>query len=351
MAMPEGALVRAMRAHGAVFGAEAPGAAHFGDAQGEYEAMRGAAAVVEIPWIERLRATGGDRIGFLQGMLSNDVAVLEPGRGCQALLLNEQGKAVGDLVVLAGDDVIALDGVAATSTVRAALERFVVADDVELLPAAAAHVFAVVGPRASEVLDRLGLRARDEVFAHVPTAIPEDEPHLVRVPGPGVGAVVCRVPAAMAGDWWERCVAAGARAAGIEPFEVLRVESGVPRHGRDVLADTLALEAPYEGAISFRKGCYLGQEVMERVTARGHVNRKLVGVEIDGGDLPTPGAHLFAGDRDVGWTTTVVRSWRLGRTLGLAYVRREHIEPGTVLALEAPGGRTAVVRALPFPAH
>jgi folate-binding protein YgfZ len=347
--MSEGTLAAAMRARGGVFIGEGGSvtAAHFGDAAEEYAAMRGTAAVVELPWIERLRATGSDRVGFLQGMLSNDVAKLVPGTGCPALLLNEQGRAVGDLVVLAGEGVIVLDGVGATSTVRAALERFMVADDVELVPATATSVLAVLGPQASDVLARLDLPAPAAPYAHAPAAIPDDVLHVVRVPAPGTGGFVCRVPTAAAATWWERSIAAGARAAGSEAFEVLRIESGVPRHGRDVFSDTLALEAPYAHAISFRKGCYLGQEVMERITARGNVNRKLVGVELESGAVAEPGVRLFAADRDVGWITSAARSWRLGRTVGLAYVRRDYGEPGAVLALGAAGGPGATVRALP----
>jgi len=115
-----------------------------------------------------------------------------------------------------------------------------------------------------------------------------------------------------------------------------------------VTAETLALEAPYETAISFRKGCYLGQEVMERVTARGHVNRKLVGVELTGDVVPPADALLFAGDREVGRVTSAARSWRLDRVVGLAYVRREHLAPGSVLALDAADGAPVTVRALPF---
>jgi folate-binding protein YgfZ len=172
--------------------------------------------------------------------------------------------------------------------------------------------------------------------------------HVTRVPSPDSGGVLCRVAAASAAPWWERAQAARVVPAGRDAFDVWRIESGVPWHGRDVTADTLALEAPYEAAISFRKGCYLGQEVMERVTARGHVNRKLVGIEVAGAVVPPPGTRLFAGERDVGWVTSAARSWRLDRVIGLAYVRREHLEPGTTLVLGSAGGPAATVHGLPF---
>jgi folate-binding protein YgfZ len=171
----------------------------------------------------------------------------------------------------------------------------------------------------------------------------------VRLPAPGTGGFAVHVPLAAAAAWWRRSVdVGGAAAAGVDAFEVLRIESGTPWHGRDVSTDTLALEAPYEAAISFRKGCYLGQEVMERVSARGHVNRKLVGVELAGDVVPPAGARLFAGGREIGWITSAAYSWRLARVIGLAYVRREHLAPGTALALDADDGPAVIVRALPF---
>ncbi len=350
--MTDEALLSAMRARGGVLGdvEDRTVARHFGDAVGEHRALREAAAIVDLPWLDRLRVTGSDRVTFLQGMLSNDVVKLAPGDGCQALLLNEQGRTVADLVVLVGDDAIMLEGVASgLVAARAALERFIVADDVELISAAEHRTFAVLGRDAGSVLERLDLPVPAAPYAHGPAGLPETEASVVRVPSPGVGGFLLHVPLAAAVRWWGRCCdEGGAVAAGIDAYESLRVESGVPWHGRDVTAETLALEAPYEAAISFRKGCYLGQEVMERVTARGHVNRKLVGVEMAEDTVPLPGAPLFAADREVGRVTSVARSWRLGRMIGLAYVRREHLEPGTVLALASADGSPVTVRALPF---
>jgi folate-binding protein YgfZ len=166
---------------------------------------------------------------------------------------------------------------------------------------------------------------------------------------PAAGGFLCSVVAGSAAQWWERCVSAGgAVPVGYDAAEVLRIESGLPWHGRDVTADTLALEAPYDAAISFRKGCYLGQEVMERVTARGHVNRKLVGVEIAGGAVPPAGTRLFADGKDVGWVTSATWSWRGARVIGLAYVRREHVAPGSTLAAGEAASTPVTVGALPF---
>lgn len=327
-------------------------ARRFAAGAGEDRALRAGGGIVDLPWLGRVRVTGGDRVGFLQGMLSNDVATLGPGTGCHALLLSEQGKTVADLIVLAAADESFLLGVE-TSLVAAqtALERFIVADDVELVPPnAPEHVFALLGPAAPAVLTRIGVPAPVGAYQHVTTRIDGLSLQVVAVPAPGVGGFLCYVPLVDAARFWVRCRELGdATPVGQDAFEALRIESGMPWHGRDVTADTLALEAPYEDAISFRKGCYLGQEVMERVTARGHVNRKLVGVEMVGStDLPTSGTRLFAGERDVGWVTSAAQSPHFGHIIALAYVRREQLEPGTVLALGTPAGISATVRGLPF---
>ncbi|MEO6028441.1 MAG: glycine cleavage T C-terminal barrel domain-containing protein [Candidatus Binatia bacterium] len=319
-------------------------AARFGDPAAEYTALRTRAGVVDWAWCSRLHMTGTDRASFLQGMLSNEVTKLAVGKGCPALLLSEQGKVIADVMVLAGNDEIVLAGSTASLVAgRAALERFIVADDVEIVADDdAAHVFAVLGPEAAQVVERVGLQPPLAPYDHLHAELSGADVHLARVPGPAAGGFVLHVPVAAAATVWAALVDAGAAApVGYEAFEVLRIESGMPWHGRDVTADTLALEAPYEAAISFRKGCYLGQEVMERVTARGHVNRKLVGLALAGDVVPPSGVRVFAGDRDVGWVTSAAWSWRLGHGVALAYVRREHLEPGTTLVIGDPSGVAA----------
>lgn len=347
-------LAACARARGATFAdvGGVPVIAGFGDAAAEYAALRADAALVDLPGIARLRVTGSDRITFLQGMLSNDVRALEPGRGCSALLLNDHGKVVADLVVLAGPDVVLLDG-AALGVVSAvpALERYIVADDVELaLAGPDDHVLAVLGPRAEAVLAGLGVDdPPGDDWAHVEREAGGVRVHVVRMPALGAGGYAVHLPEDAAATWWTRAVDGGLRPAGMDALEVLRVESGVPAYGIDVTADTLALEAPLEASISFKKGCYLGQEVVERVSARGHVNRRLVGLACTGAVVPAAADIVRAGDRDVGWITSAVWSWRLGHPIALGYVRREHLTPATPLTVVHAGtALAATVSPLPF---
>jgi aminomethyltransferase len=133
---------------------------------------------------------------------------------------------------------------------------------------------------------------------------------------------------------------------GVEALESLRIEAGIPRYGPDLAEDTLLLEADLLNAVSFTKGCYIGQEIVERSRTRGHINWKLVGLIVNASEAPGPGEKLSSNEKEVGEVTSACVSPTLGKTIALAYVRREVAEPGTKLVL-APGF-AAEVTALPF---
>ena len=138
-----------------------------------------------------------------------------------------------------------------------------------------------------------------------------------------------------------------AKPVGHAALNILRTEAGIPWYGAELNEQTLPPEAGLEQrAISYTKGCYLGQEIVERIRSRGHVNRKLVGLVLGGASLPAAGAKLRRDGKEVGHVTTAVHSPTLGRAIALGYVRREHLEPGT--RLEVEGGGTAEVTTLPF---
>ena len=346
------------RAHGAVM-TEIEGmaiAARFGDPAEEYRRLREGAAIVDLSLDDVMRVRGGDRCDFLQGMMSNDIKAREAGQGCRALVLTDQGKVVADVATLVDEDTVVLVG-AATGIAAAgpALERYIVADDVELNASGATeHVFGLFGPDAATSLAALGLSTLPATdYDHAVVTTDEGAIRVVRVPAPGVGGYLCVVPGAGAVAWWLRVVASGAALpAGHEAHELWRIESGIARYGRDVTSDTLALETPFEDAISFQKGCYLGQEIVERVTARGKVNRRLVGILLPTAQqAPVPQARdrLLIGEREIGWLTSAAWSPARGGFVALGYVRREHLEPGTTLDVHtADAVVPATVSALPF---
>jgi folate-binding protein YgfZ len=304
--------------------------ASFGDPAAEYGALRTEAAAFDLGYREILRVTGADRVDFLQGMLSNDVARLAPGAGCPALMLTIQGRVTADLRVAVTTDAIWLDvDRRARPALVEALEARLIADEVELALDESRALIGLEGPHAAEVLPVV---ASLPAFGHGPGEIAGCLVHVWRtsvLAAPGGAAVLAAAPDAPA--VWDALVAAGARPCGQEALESRRVEVGIPRIGVDMGEPTLALEVPVEGAVSDTKGCYLGQEVIARGTARGHVNRRLCALEFDG-PLPPPETPLVRDGKEVGRVTSALVSLGLGRPIGMGMVRRECWEPGTELA-------------------
>jgi folate-binding protein YgfZ len=328
----------------------------FGDVPAEYRAIRAAAGLLDLSYRRKLSVTGADRTGFLQGMLSNDVRRLGPGQGCLAAFLTVQGRVVATPRVYVRAEDVMLDVEPETAArLKEGLLAHVVADDVEIedITASIATV-AVQGPNADAVL--AAATGSPPAFAreldHGLCVVGGHEVTVARVREMGELGFELFVQAAVAGEVWRRVLesagALGLRPAGGTAAEICRVEAGRPRDGVDMDPSRLLLEVGLDEAISSTKGCYLGQEVVERGTARGQVNRRLVGLRVLDETVPAPGARVEATGREVGVVTSAVRSPALGRPVAMAYVRREHLAPGTRLTVEVPGG-TAVAEVCPLP--
>lgn len=318
----------------------------------EYAAVCERTGLIDLSFRTQLQLTGADTVDFLQGMISNDVKALQPGQGRAAALLTEQGRLVADLRVYATESAVLLDvdaRIAAKTT--AALERFIIADDVEIADLAARQTtIAVQGPEASNAMNALGFDGLPEYdLHHCEAPLDGVAVRIVRADQTGHGGYEIHAPSDRAADVWRALASvAGVQPVGHTALNMLRIEAGIPWYGVDMDEDRVVLEVGLEHAISFQKGCYLGQEVVERVSARGHVNRRLCGLLLS--DVgPTAGSRLLKDGKDVGWLTSVAESPRLGRTIGLGYVRREHADPDTKLSVGDAGQSTsAEVATLPF---
>ncbi len=300
---------------------------------------------------------GGDRVRWLNGMISADVATLEAGpsaSGCYALLLTPKGSIIADLHVLHGEEQLRLElEAAATLGVIARLERYVVADDVVLVDVSQQQArFAVEGPQAIALLSQAG---GPEVAGLQPDAwlplrlggIPVDVAAWGTSGEPAYQLFVAGGEAlALRALLREASGGLGLVEAGPEALELLRIEAGTPRLGAELDEDVLPAEARLtERAVSFTKGCFTGQEIVARIESRGQVKHLLVGLSFDSETaLPDPGTVLRDGDKEIGEVTSVCLSPRAG-AIGLGYVRRPLDEPGTELALD---GGVARVAALPF---
>lgn len=321
----------------------------FGDAAREWRAAREGAAVVPATYRRLIAATGDDRVAFLQGMLSNDVNGLAAGAGVYAAALDQTGKVATDLRVYAEADRLLLDVVAwRAALLRERLERYLVADDVELAaPDGEVPLVQLEGPLSAAVArEALGLAALPEApLAHRATTVAGAPGRVVRASEvEREGILICGAPAALA-PLLDACREAGGTWAGLQALDTLRIEAGVAWPGRDMDETTLIMETGREAAVHFRKGCYLGQEVVERIAARGHVNRRLRGLLLSSTALPPPRTPVVADGREAGYVTSATRSPLLGRAIALAYIHRKHWEPGERVRV---GDADAVVAALPF---
>ncbi len=330
---------------------------HFGAPQAEYQALRHGVGLCDLSHRGLVRVTGKDRQRFLHAMVSNDTQRLQPGQGCYATLLNVKGHLVADFVVYAEPEAYLLEmEPQAVRPFVETIDHFVISEDVAFHDEGGVWgVLAVQGPRAAELL-ALGLEQELphlEPYAGITGAMAG---HAVRCIQHsyvgGAGYVLLTPTAALPDVWqtlWSHRQACDAHAVGLAMLDVARIEAGIPLYGRDLTEETLPPEANLEDAISYTKGCYIGQEVIARIEARGHVNRKLVGLLLEGDRLPESGAIIVSPQRDVGWITSAAYSPTRQQNIALGYVRREVLAPGTPLEVHMLGEPlSAIVTTLPF---
>ena len=320
-----------------------------------YDAARRHAALIDRSHRGRIVVSGADRGTYLQGLLTNDVAALRTGQGCYSAYLTPQGRMIADMHVYELGDVILLTLPGdVKDAVLARLDQFVFAEDVQLGDVTTSFAqWAIVGPRAAPVIAPLVGVAEDSLRAL-------SEHGNLRADWRGTPAIVTRtsdagesgydvyVDAAQADGLKTAIVDGGVPIVDDLVAETVRIEAGIPAFHRDMDEETIPLEAGIESrAISFTKGCYVGQEVIVRVLHRGHgrVARRLVGLRLDGDRAAVAGTTVRDGDREVGRVTSGAWSPALGRPIALAYVHRDFVEPGTRLSAD---GADAEVVALPF---
>ena len=313
----------------------------------EYRAACDAVIVGDRSYRARLRVTGTDRVSFLNNMLTNDLKSLAPGDGLHAALLTRLGKLVSDLFVYQLDDAILLEmEPRALAPVTEALSHYIISEDVGLRDGSEDEaLLSLQGPRSSELLSQVldeglsglapfhfsqtklaGLKARVSATPH----------------GPGQSFDIAVSPKDAA-SLLEKLLAAGRplglRPAGWQALEVRRIESGIPLFGVDMDESHFPMEAGLGEAISFTKGCYLGQEYVVRLAHRGHLNRKLVGLQVTDSGLPLSGDGIFRSTDDaeqdgrVGQVTSAAFSASLGHPIALGYVQRDSFAPATPVCI------------------
>jgi len=336
----------------------------YGDQAAEYDALYQRAVVLDLSFRSRLCVTGADRVRFLHGQVTNDIKRLRAGEGCYAALVNAKGRLESDLNVYFLCEELLLDfEPGLTKAVSQRLEKYIVADDAQVIDVGPLYgLLSVQGPRAAAVIRKSG------IFAEIPEGEYQfkqlsdpkaGELYLMNLPRVGTTGFDLFVPLKALASVAERLLEAarmlGGGGAGWEALEAARIEAGVPRFGMDMDNSNFPQECGIEAsAVSYDKGCYIGQEVLNRIHTLGHVNRKLRGLRLakDLKSLPARAEKLFHDSKEAGWITSALSSPGLKENIALGFVRKEADEIGRELKLRTADGESVVrIVTLPFREH
>jgi len=345
-------LIEAHRAAGARMG-EYSGVAlpeAYAELEREYVAARESVALFDTNWHAFLALTGRDRVKYLHAISSNNIQVLESGQGTLALLLNPQGRIQAELEVYAlPEKLLVLSHASLREQTVALLKRYVIGSQVKIEDLTdQMGSLAIEGPRATAIVEQAcGVKLADLPDMSIrDVAVEGVACQLVRRSHFGELGAEFIAGRDCISSLWERLLA-GVRAHGGEPIgmvalNALRLETGVPWFPADFNDGMIPHEAALENThISFNKGCYTGQEIVERVRTRGHVNRKRVALKFSSVTPPAAGTKLRAGGAEIGFVTSAAFSPDAKPSIGMGYVRREHFAPGSVVEFD---GGTAEVR-------
>jgi tRNA-modifying protein YgfZ len=287
-----------------------------------YEALRHAAARLDLSTRGRLRVTGRDRARLLHNVTTNDVKKLTPGSGCYAFLLTPQGRIQADSTLFCFADHFLIDTEPELrERVPQLILKYKVADQVEVEDITdRTWAIGVEGPNAAALLAAENAPVPGDPYAHAAWGeFTVANVSLTGQPGFRIYGPIDQKPPF-----------AHLPLATYDDSRRIRIANGRPRFGEDIRETTLPQETQQMHAISFLKGCYIGQEIVERIHAQGHVNKKLVRIAIEGETAPQPGTKLTVDGKDAGEITSAVVS-PSGGVAALGYVRVPYTEPGSVL--------------------
>jgi aminomethyltransferase len=333
--MPKTPLYDTLAASGAQMGqyAGVETATRFGEVAEEFRQLTHGCAIYDLGWRAKIMLTGADRTRWLNGMVTNNIKDLPQNRGNYSFVLSPQGRILGDLYAYNRSDYILIDTERSQiETLLKLFDHYIIMDDVEVSDQSSAiTAIGIQGPQAIEVLKKAGID------------VPELEAmQLADLTWNGLGISLTRmaseefltfeiwVSSVNSPAIWKALVQAGAVPAGSEALEKFRVMIGFPKYGTDIRERDLPQETEQTHALNFTKGCYVGQEIVERIRSRGNVHRTFHGFVLSG-DAPSLGTKLQADGKDVGEITSVDRipSSDGDHTVALGYIRREALARGT----------------------
>ncbi len=318
----------------------------YGDVVGEFRLLQESSALIDLGFRSRLCVIGPDRVPFLHGQVTNDIRKLKPGEGCLAALVDHKGKILSDLSVHRLNEELLLDfEPGLTERVSDRLNQFIIAEDVEIVDVAPHYgLLSVQGPKSSSAVESLNLGAAPPSEPRQVVALNHDtfgEIYLVNRARTGQPGFELYVPTGSLKSAFEALLAAvnsaGGDVCGDAALEQARILAGIPRYGVDMDESNLVSETGIaEEAISYSKGCYIGQEVIARIRTYGRAKRRFcrLTIETSGSDLPANGDLLHAGERKAGWITSATCAMDGSGVVALGYVSADFWDSGTPLTLK-----------------
>lgn len=328
-------------------GAQTP--ADFGDVRHEYLALRKGCGIFLLNWRTKIGLRGADRVRWLNGMVTNNIRDLAGGHGVYSFLLNAQGRILGDLNAYNDEDALIVDtDQNQREKIAATFDHFIIMDDVEVVDLGAqVAAIGIAGPNSREVLQKIDLTVpRLEPLQFVAVQFRRDTLKLVRGGDGSQDAYELWTKPEIESAVWRALVEAGATPVGSAAVELDRVARGIPRYGLDLRERDLPQETEQFRALNFNKGCYVGQEIVERIRSRGNVHRTFTGFRVDG-PVPSIGAKIQAQGNDVGEVTSSASlpADDHEAVVALGYIRREAIASHQEVLI---GGSPARATTLPF---
>jgi folate-binding protein YgfZ len=333
--------------------------ARFGDPREEFAALLNGCGIYDLGFRARVSLAGNDRVRWLNGMVTNNIRDLAAGHGVYAFLLNPQGRILGDMFVYnLGEKLIVETDRSQVEKIISTFDHYIIMDDVEVADLSEQQTtLGLAGPGSRATLNAVGVE------------VPELKPLQMIMPrcNCDCGCMECTVVRGEDAQresyeiWlapkdvyktWQALVAAGSTPVGSEALEIQRIVAGVPLYGADIRERDLPQETEQMRALNFNKGCYVGQEIVERIRSRGNVHRKFAAFALEGGAAIAAGAKILSGktgedEKEVGEVTSVAAFGTPSgeRTIALGYIRREVGVPGREVRI---GSATATVIQLPL---
>lgn len=298
-------------------------AACFDGFEAETEALFFGVAVHDLGWLRQVYLKGSDSVRWLNGMVTNAVQTLKPGEGDYNFVLNAQGRILGDLNVWRESLLMLTLDASQFESILEHLDHFIIMDDVELHEVCGTTALGLTGPTAPLLLQSLGLPVPEKMQS-AEGVLDEMQVTIHHRHSTAVEHFELWVTEEEVGAMWTRLQAAGAKSVGVQALEALRIVEGIPTYGRDILATDLPQETNQLHALSFTKGCYLGQEIVERIHSRGSVHRHIRQFELNGA-LPTLPAEILQDGKPVGELTSSISVAIQGvqRSIALGHLRDE----------------------------